>query len=183
MEYLPLALSLLALVVALMARARAAGMQAAIEETARSARRMIENALEERSGEIEVLKRQLAAVAEGAEISAEMIAEGRLWRDIEPPAAVDLLSAQAPHVLDVRTPQETAGGILPGAQLIPIEQLEGRLDELARDGKPTLVYCAAGGRSAAACELLSERGFSNLLNLAGGFGSWPGPTEKPQASS
>jgi len=182
MEYVPLLLALVALVVAVLARMRAAGMQSAIEETARSARRMIENQAEEQAAAIVTLRRQLAAVARGETITDDMIEEGRLWRDVDAQSAAELLDAEPPHVLDVRTPQETAGGVLPGAQLIPIDQLEGRLDEVPRDGRTTLVYCAGGGRSAAACEFLSQQGFSNLLNLAGGISSWSGPTEKPQSS-
>ena len=53
------------------------------------------------------------------------------------------------------------------------------MKEIPRDGKPTLLYCAAGGRSAAACELLSSLGYVGLINLQGGFSSWSGPTERP----
>jgi rhodanese-related sulfurtransferase len=42
-----------------------------------------------------------------------------------------------------------------------------------------LVYCAGGGRSAAACEFLSRSGFENVFNLEGGFMSWSGPTARP----
>ena len=143
----------------------------------------VENDGEQRSADLVLLRRQLAAVARVDQLTEEMILDGRLWRDVDPKAAQKLLADEAPRVLDVRTPQETVGGVLPGAQLIPIDQLEGRLDELPRDGKTTLVCCAGGGRSAAACEFLSEQGFSNLLNLAGGIGSWAGPTEKPDKGS
>ena len=42
-------------------------------------------------------------------------------------------------LLDVRQPEEYEAGHLPGARLIPIPELEGRLDELPRD-HAILVY-------------------------------------------
>ena len=82
------------------------------------------------------------------------------------------------HVLDVRTPQETAGGYAEGAILIPIEELEARARELPHDGKPVVIYCAAGVRSAAACDYLSSKGHDGLHNLAGGFPAWTGSHAK-----
>jgi rhodanese-related sulfurtransferase len=104
---------------------------------------------------------------------------GQLWRDIDPREAQKLVEAGAVNLVDVRTPQETAGGIIPGALLIPVDELERRQRELPKNGKATLVYCAGGGRSAAACEMLSAQGFSGMLNLTGGFNSWAGPRVKP----
>src|SRR5437867_1625086 len=51
---------------------------------------------------------------------------------------------------------------------------EDRLGELPPRDTPMLVHCAAGGRSAAACQTLGQRGYTRLLNLAGGMHSWPG---------
>jgi rhodanese-related sulfurtransferase len=44
-----------------------------------------------------------------------------------------------------------------------------------------LIYCAGGGRSAAACEFLASKGYTNLHNLEGGFGAWQGPRARPSA--
>jgi rhodanese-related sulfurtransferase len=43
------------------------------------------------------------------------------------------------NLVDVRQPQEYEHGHLPGAQLIPVGELEGRLKELKPD-KPTITY-------------------------------------------
>jgi len=83
------------------------------------------------------------------------------------------------RVVDVRTPQETAAGMIPGALRIPVDEIEQRMKELPRDGRRTLVYCAGGSRSAAACEFLSRQGYEELYNLEGGFQSWSGPRAKP----
>ena len=52
-------------------------------------------------------------------------------------------------------------------------------EEIPRDGRRTLVYCAGGSRSAAACEFLSREGYDELYNLEGGFQAWSGPRAKP----
>jgi len=59
-----------------------------------------------------------------------------------------------------------------------VQMLEERWKEIPKDGRKTLVYCAGGERSAAACEFLSRQGYENLYNLAGGFHAWSGPTAK-----
>ncbi len=82
-------------------------------------------------------------------------------------------------VLDVRRPDETAAGIVAGAVLIPMDEIEERRSEIPTDGRMVLVYCAAGGRSAAVCDHLANAGYDGLHNLLGGFGAWPGETSKP----
>ena len=66
---------------------------------------------------------------------------------------------------------------IPGARHVPMDEIERRRDEIPRD-RPTLVYCAGGGRSAAVCEALSREGFDHLLNLEAGIGSWDGPLDR-----
>ena len=89
------------------------------------------------------------------------------------------LEGRAARFLDVRTPSEVAQGKIPGALHIPLDDLERRRGELPRDGRTTLIYCAGGGRSAAACDYLSREGWTDLVNLEGGIQSWTGPLERP----
>ncbi|MFV0421699.1 rhodanese-like domain-containing protein [Oleidesulfovibrio sp.] len=74
-------------------------------------------------------------------------------------------------VLDVRQPGEYEAGHIPGARLIPMADLSDKLDELKQEG-PTLVYCAIGGRSRVAAQMLAGKGFRNVINMAGGFKDW-----------
>ena len=76
-------------------------------------------------------------------------------------------------ILDVRQPGEYAEGHIPGARLIPLAQLSDRLEEIPKDST-TLVYCAIGGRSRVAAQMLSGKGFSEILNLTGGIKAWNG---------
>lgn len=179
MEIAALIAAGLALLVGLYALGRAANANARAEELERDLRRRAENALEEARREVEVVKKLVAALAEGGTLTREQVLEGRLWSDVSPDQGRKLVEGGDVRLVDVRTPQETAGGVIPGALLIPIDELEARLREVPRDGKRTLVYCAGGGRSAAACEFLSQQGYSNLLNLEGGFSSWSGPRARP----
>ena len=70
-------------------------------------------------------------------------------------------------LLDVRTPQEYAGGYVEGFQLIPVDALRKRLGELER-GKPVYVMCQSGLRSYIACRILAGHGFETY-NFSGGF--------------
>lgn len=77
-------------------------------------------------------------------------------------------------VLDVRTPEEFKGelGHLEGAILIPVQDLERRIDELSEYGqKSILAYCRTGRRSLKATEILREHGY-HAFNVEGGMVGW-----------
>lgn len=74
-------------------------------------------------------------------------------------------------VVDVRTPQEFAGGAYRGARNIPVQELAQRMAEIPK-GKPVVVYCASGGRSAMAAQMLKRAGYDDVVN-AGGLGDMP----------
>ncbi|MCK4482758.1 right-handed parallel beta-helix repeat-containing protein, partial [Candidatus Bathyarchaeota archaeon] len=57
------------------------------------------------------------------------------------------------------------------AKLIPVAELEGRLDELNVTDE-ILVYCHSGGRSAAASQILVDNGFLYVYNMLGGIIAW-----------
>ena len=70
-------------------------------------------------------------------------------------------------LLDVRTPQEYAGGHIEGFRNIPVDELRERLDEIEK-GKPVYVICQSGLRSYIACRVLAGYGYE-AYNFAGGF--------------
>ena len=76
-------------------------------------------------------------------------------------------------VLDVRTPGEVAEGMIPDAFAIDIYQngFEEKLQSLPKD-KEIYVYCAVGGRSRQAAQILLDNGFSKVYNLSGGIVEW-----------
>ncbi len=74
-------------------------------------------------------------------------------------------------VLDVREVQEWDVVHIPDATLIPLAELEIRLDELPKD-QTILVVCRSGNRSATARDILLKAGFTNVTSLAGGMNDW-----------
>ena len=170
-----LAISIVALLLALSLRLRSSSHASRLEDLERDLPRQLRNLSAEVEEALIIQKRLLAKLARGDELDPDQVEEGRLWRDVSGPEALALSSDSGAHILDVRTPRETAGGFAEGALLIPIDELEARQHELPRDAKPIVIYCAAGVRSAAACDYLSSRGYDGLHNLAGGYPAWSGP--------
>lgn len=85
-------------------------------------------------------------------------------------------------ILDVRTPEEWAEGIIPNAITINIYEGQGfiyKLEELDKT-KNYYVYCKAGGRSAQACSIMNQLGFDNTYNLIGGMMQWNGEVVAPE---
>lgn len=84
--------------------------------------------------------------------------------------AVELLDERDDLVIiDVRTPEEFAGGHLAGAKLIDVQDpsFRAKVEALDRD-VAYVVYCRAGNRSAVAVDIMQELGFVELYD-AGGF--------------
>jgi rhodanese-related sulfurtransferase len=77
------------------------------------------------------------------------------------------------QLIDARTPGEYAQGHLANAMNLDWNggALQERVSELDPK-KPVLIYCASGRRSAAAAAFLKEKGFTNVIDMAGGIGAW-----------
>lgn len=73
-------------------------------------------------------------------------------------------------LVDVREPDEWEEFRAPGAQLVPLGELAGRVEEVPADGT-VYVICRSGARSAKAVELLRARGV-DAVNVAGGTLAW-----------
>jgi parallel beta-helix repeat protein len=74
-------------------------------------------------------------------------------------------------ILDVRNQSEYDAGHIRNARLIPVWQLESRLNELNKNDE-ILVYCKSGFRSAEASLTLADNGFSRVYNMLGGIIAW-----------
>lgn len=73
-------------------------------------------------------------------------------------------------LLDVRSRPEWDTGHVPGATHLPLhEVIENGLDVVA--GRPVVVICRSGGRSATAARQLSRQGAETYL-MRGGFDAW-----------
>ena len=89
---------------------------------------------------------------------------------ISAPAAYQLYQDDV-FVLDVRTPEEYQDGQIPGATLIPLEELGARYGELPQN-ETILVYCRTGNRSLQAVYLLENAGFNQVHSLDRGIKNW-----------
>lgn len=94
-------------------------------------------------------------------------------RDLEVVDFMQQMGAENALVLDVRSDGEWAEGHLEGAAYIPFQSdnFAELLGQLPHD-RPVLVYCAAGGRSAKAMEILNQSGHPEVYNLLGGIRAW-----------
>ncbi|MGH7268265.1 MAG: rhodanese-like domain-containing protein [Candidatus Rokuibacteriota bacterium] len=75
-----------------------------------------------------------------------------------------------PALLDVREPWEHDLCALPGSVLIPMEELEHRVEELD-PAREVVVYCHHGIRSAAVVQWLRAQEIP-AVNLRGGIDAW-----------
>ncbi len=96
-----------------------------------------------------------------------------------------LADGQPCTLLDVRTDGEWRAQRIPGAVLVPLHELEARLDEVLALPGPLVVYCAHGIRSRDAALYLTALGRSDVLNVVEGLAAWRGQTEfgSPPAGS
>ena len=74
-------------------------------------------------------------------------------------------------MLDVRTPEEWNQYHVDGATLIPLDELEARVDEVPRD-REIIVICNSGNRSQVGRDILLNAGFANVTSIAGGIQGW-----------
>ncbi len=101
-------------------------------------------------------------------------------RRVDPDEAADLVE-QGWAYLDVRSVAEFADGHAPGAYNIPLLDFEpgqglvpntnflGEVLETFDLNRPLVVACKSGGRSARAAAILTESGFTNVVDMRGGF--------------
>ncbi|MCK5942848.1 MAG: DUF2892 domain-containing protein [Planctomycetes bacterium] len=90
----------------------------------------------------------------------------------------------ATSVIDVRSGAEFAGEHIAGSRLIPLDQLEQRLDEVRATPAPRLLLCRSGARAERARKLLAEHHVRGLTVIEGGieaFRAAGGETEAGRA--
>lgn len=93
--------------------------------------------------------------------------------------AVKKLATGDAIVIDVREAAEvSASGMAEGALHVPLATIRMKADpqspdylEELKSGKPVAIYCASGGRSGMATQVLQQLGHSDVSNI-GGFGDW-----------
>ena len=80
-----------------------------------------------------------------------------------------------PTLIDVRTPAEFEAGHIPGAVNVPLDELEGSLDQLRTvldDHHDVVLVCRSGARAGQAQEALQAAGLTAPTVLSGGIVDW-----------
>ncbi len=109
---------------------------------------------------------------------AAMIGLVLVAQQLQAADGVDVKQAQSMNLqgallLDVREPDEYSEMHAPNAKLIPLGELNARLQEIASyKDKPIVVMCRSGRRSAKAVALLHDAGFTQASNVKGGIVAW-----------
>lgn len=75
------------------------------------------------------------------------------------------------RILDVREPYEWEIARIEGAELVPMRQVPGKINDLSRE-EEIVVYCRSGARSGRVVDYLRGLGFNKVRNLAGGINRW-----------
>jgi phage shock protein E len=74
------------------------------------------------------------------------------------------------YILDVRQPEEFRSGHITSAKLIPLGELDRRMDEVPK-GREVVCICATGHRSVPAVRKLSAAGYS-ASSMKNGMIAW-----------
>jgi parallel beta-helix repeat protein len=93
------------------------------------------------------------------------------YTDVTVAQARIMVDSNSAVTLDVRSQSEYDSGHIRNAKLIPVTDLQERLNELDKNDS-ILVYCLGGGRSKTASQLLTDNGFEHVSNMLGGISAW-----------
>lgn len=119
------------------------------------------------------------AIKELAEISVpccstEVPAGMFVYSDITAKELNEMLSSKVDFdLVDVRRQEEFDSGFIPGAVLIPLDELEARFRELNPE-REIVVYCRSGMRSMRAAGILCSKKYHRVKNLTKGYLGWSG---------
>ena len=100
-----------------------------------------------------------------------------VYREISPSDAKKVIDGGECILLDVRTADEFNLRHIPGALLLPVDELADRAPlELSDKSALIIVYCRSGARSRRAAEMLLAMEYTDVLDL-GGINGWPYETQ------
>lgn len=83
---------------------------------------------------------------------------------------IDVGEIKPEQVIDVRTPGENSAEKIAGTTLIPLNQIQVKIEELKKYSE-IYIYCATGSRSQVACHLLTQAGIK-CYNVENGMMAW-----------
>ena len=115
----------------------------------------------------------LSACSSKAEASTKISAEtlDDMPYEMNPQEVYDAIQTGEVMVIDVREQWEYEDGHLPSAVLIPMMEVQNRLFEIPTD-QHVIVTCRSGNRSAQIAEFLTNKGYTKIHDMDGGFLAW-----------
>ena len=100
-------------------------------------------------------------------------------REVEPNAVTE-----GSTLIDVRTPPEYAAAFIPGAILVPLNEIADRIEEAAPDkSSPIVLYCNSGINSVIAGRFLHMMGYTDVASMTGGIKQWAAEGRPVEGSS
>ena len=109
--------------------------------------------------------------AESAEAPAASVNLDELPQEVDVQTVYDIQGLEDVHVLDVREQYEYDEKHIPNVTLLPMSEIESRLNEIPKD-KEVIVTCRTGNRSGQVTQFLAQNGFDNVHNMQGGIVAW-----------
>ena len=102
-----------------------------------------------------------------------------MYQQITPEEAKKIMDSGEEHIiLDTREQDEYDEGHIPGAIVIPHDQVKEKAEDILLDkDQLILVYCRSGRRSKLAAEDLVDLGYTNIKEF-GGILDWPYEVER-----
>ena len=100
--------------------------------------------------------------------------QGEMYMNITAQEAKEIMDHQQDYIiLDTRTREEYDEKHIPGAILIPYDEIDEKAPQMLPDKEQLiLVYCRSGRRSKIASEALLDMGYTNIKEF-GGIIDWP----------
>jgi len=112
-----------------------------------------------------------ADTAVAPEAPASDTALQELGQEVDVHTTYDIQNHDDVYVLDVREQYEYDEKHIPNVNLLPMSEIEGRLDEIPTD-KEVIITCRSGNRSGQVTQFLRQNGFDNVHNMQGGIVAW-----------
>jgi rhodanese-related sulfurtransferase len=102
------------------------------------------------------------------------------FKNINQTEFATILAKEKAVIVDVRTPEEIAQGIIKGATVFADIKAATFAEQIAKldKSKTYIIYCRSGARSSSAADYMVNQGFTKVYNLSGGIMNWTGETVK-----
>jgi rhodanese-related sulfurtransferase len=94
-----------------------------------------------------------------------------LAKDLDVQTVYDLKDHRDVYLLDVREQYEYDEKHIPEINLLPMSEVQNRLDEIPAD-KEVILTCRSGNRSSQVAQFLQQNGYENVHNMSGGIIAW-----------